>query len=133
MPDYIITSDGELMHYGVKGMKWGVRRKRSPGVVGRATVKGVAKLHQGIANMQRKSAQSIKKDADSIRSNRTAMLSAKSRNGKSLFTEKDIDDMLLGLDKQYKTVEKKARSHERFAKQLINELGTLKLRELKSN
>ena len=24
--DYILTSDGELMHYGVPGMKWGVRR-----------------------------------------------------------------------------------------------------------
>lgn len=24
--DYILTSDGELYHYGVKGMKWGVRR-----------------------------------------------------------------------------------------------------------
>lgn len=26
MSDYILTSDGELMHYGVPGMKWGVRR-----------------------------------------------------------------------------------------------------------
>lgn len=26
--DYIITSDGELYHYGVKGMKWGVHRFR---------------------------------------------------------------------------------------------------------
>lgn len=24
--DYYITSDGELYHYGVKGMKWGIRR-----------------------------------------------------------------------------------------------------------
>lgn len=26
MADYIITKDGELYHYGVKGMKWGVRK-----------------------------------------------------------------------------------------------------------
>ena len=26
MSDYILTRDGELMHYGVIGMKWGVRR-----------------------------------------------------------------------------------------------------------
>lgn len=25
--DYILTSNGELYHYGVKGMKWGVRKK----------------------------------------------------------------------------------------------------------
>ena len=28
MSEYILTADGELYHYGVKGMKWGVRRKQ---------------------------------------------------------------------------------------------------------
>ena len=26
MPDYVVAKDGELMHYGVVGMKWGIRR-----------------------------------------------------------------------------------------------------------
>ena len=28
MSNYILTSDGELYHYGVKGQKWGVRKAR---------------------------------------------------------------------------------------------------------
>ena len=27
MPDYILSYNGELRHFGVKGMKWGVRRQ----------------------------------------------------------------------------------------------------------
>lgn len=29
--NYIMTSDGELYHYGVKGMKWGVQQAREAG------------------------------------------------------------------------------------------------------
>lgn len=31
MTNYILSPDGELKHHGVKGMKWGVRKKRSGG------------------------------------------------------------------------------------------------------
>ena len=30
MANYIYTNDGELMHYGVPGMKWGVRKDYDP-------------------------------------------------------------------------------------------------------
>lgn len=32
MSEYILTANGELKHYGVVGMKWGVRRARKKGV-----------------------------------------------------------------------------------------------------
>ena len=31
MSDYFVAKDGELFHFGVKGMKWGVRKKRDEG------------------------------------------------------------------------------------------------------
>lgn len=37
--DYIITENGELYHYGVLGMKWGVRRGRSSQAYERASKK----------------------------------------------------------------------------------------------
>ena len=40
--NYILTSDGELYHYGVKGMKWGVRRYQNED--GSLTDKGKKRL-----------------------------------------------------------------------------------------
>lgn len=40
--EYILTSDGELYHYGVLGMKWGVRR----GNTGKAYAKASKKLQK---------------------------------------------------------------------------------------
>ena len=35
MSNYILTSDGELYHYGVKGMKWGVRKAKAKTIAGK--------------------------------------------------------------------------------------------------
>lgn len=126
-----MNRDDYLAHFGVKGMKWGVRKNRRMGVVGRITVKGVAKLHQGISNIQKKSASAVKKDVDSIKRNKTKMLSLKTKKGKVLFTEKELDDMINSLQNIQIKRESKARKHEKFANQLLSELGQLKIRDLR--
>ena len=60
---YILTSDGELYHYGVPGMKWGVRR--TPAQLGHAPSakkKRVGKAKSIIEKLRAKS--QAKKDAD---------------------------------------------------------------------
>lgn len=128
MSDYVIYSS-ELYHHGVKGMKWGVHKKKI-GVIGGATVKGVAGLHRGISSFNEKRANAIKKNAGSIKSQRSEMLKLTNKKGKSLFTENDIDNMIKSLDGQYQKYERMARKHERFANQLVRELETIKVRDL---
>lgn len=129
--------NNELCHYGVLGMKWGVRRtpeqlaraRKSLGFAGRTTVKAVAKVNKAVSKIQSKQAESYKKDIDSLKSNREEMLSLKAKNGKNLFTEKDVDSMISVLEKKYTTIQKKSKNHERFANSLIKELDELRKRD----
>ena len=145
-----------LAHYGVKGMKWGVRRyqnkdssltpagkqyakdqkkaakmsSKATGFPGRALVKGTAGLHKGIGGIQRSAANRIKRDAASIKRQRDKMLAMRKRDGTPLFTESDIDSMVKALEDQYRTVNEKAKKHEKFTKAILKDLRDVEIRDL---
>lgn len=106
--------NNELQHHGVLGMKWG-RRKIGP--VGSTALKGTASLHKGLAKVNSKAANASKRDAESIRSQRKQML-ALTKNGKPLFSEKDIDNMIKSYESKGNKSASKAKNHETYAKQL---------------
>lgn len=58
---YILTSDGELYHYGIKGQKWGVRRYQNPD--GSLTAAGQKRLAKKDAKWARKNMDKITQKA----------------------------------------------------------------------
>ena len=50
--NYILTSDGELYHYGVKGMKWGVIRYRK-----NSADRGIARRERRNTKLEKKAAK----------------------------------------------------------------------------
>jgi cytochrome oxidase assembly protein ShyY1 len=102
------------------------------GPIGRGIVKTVAKTQQTVANVQRKSAKSQRIDSQSIKTQKSKMLQAKTKDGKPLFTEKEIDDMISASNTSARKQELKALGHEQFAKQLLNELDQLNKRKNKN-
>ena len=70
MSEYIVTKDGELKHYGVVGMKWGIRRARrkdAKSTYKKATDKAFKEYESSIADIEKsyKRGQKLsKKDLD---------------------------------------------------------------------
>jgi hypothetical protein len=124
----------ELYHYGVMGMKWGIRRGgRKIGPVGRGVVKLIANRNKRISNYQTKRANKIRENAKSIENQRDKMLALKTKKGRSLFTESDIDNMIKGINYSADKLQRRANEHKYYADQLISELAQLKVRDLNNN
>lgn len=97
------VSDQALMHYGVKGMKWGVRRYADES--GRLTAAGKKRY---IADKTK----SIQRDIDSFAPHRKTGIRAK--NGKLLMDTKEIDGIVSGLEKEKsKTAAKAAKKYDK--------------------
>lgn len=135
----------EIYHFGVKGMKWGVRRyqnsdgtltaagkkrRRTVGPVGRTIGKTTASIHKGIAKYHEKKASSIDKDLRSLQENKTKLTSLHGHKGQKLFSDKDIEEMINSLENVKVSEIKKSKKHERFANTLLKQIEDIKIRDL---
>ena len=64
MKDYILTDSDELRHYGVKGMKWGVRRQ-----IGKK-----ARLYAATKNLEKQTSKTINRTQRSIEKERNKIV-----------------------------------------------------------
>ena len=64
MTYYLVHADDELMHHGVKGMKWGVRRAEKKRAKYVAKADRMAKAHRSISRAYQKSANQLRNMSD---------------------------------------------------------------------
>lgn len=78
---YRIQKPDELYHYGVKGMKWGVRHDP----ISKGSLRG---------RLYRRHAASVQKDIDSFKGHENGFYT---KSGKQIMSKKDVSDSVRGL------------------------------------
>ena len=92
--NYIITSSGafvnidELYHYGVKNMKWGIRRYQNPD--GSLTPAGKKRYTNADGSLNKKG---VKKFGDSVKSEKSSGTSSGSSSGSKATSKNKVSDM----------------------------------------
>ena len=80
-----MSIQNELMHYGILGMKWGIRRYQDPS--GNYTSAGKARYLKD-------KTKGIQKDIDSFKGFKNGV---KDKTGRQILTKKDVEDSVAGL------------------------------------
>lgn len=93
MSNYILTTDGELYHYGVKGMKWGVRKAQK-----QYKKYAIAYENDALKSSQKLSLDAYNKTADEYNNGKTAEFNKK-HNPKS---KTYMDDLNRQFEQDYR-------------------------------
>lgn len=106
-------SNDYLQHYGVKGMKWGVRRNRNNASTGSST-------NRMTANDYRKIKKTVDIASTTIDSGKRIRGDVKKLKSKSKTKEKTYDDLSKMSDKELREVVNRLNMEERY-KQVMND------------
>lgn len=118
--NYILTSDGELYHWGIKGMKWGVRRyQNEDGTLTEAGKKRLVKrVQRADANNNPSYARTLAEEAfDNYRSTSKSYQTAKTSKKKLDELKREISDQADRyaegkIGKSYKDISKEIKTYE---------------------
>lgn len=109
MSDYILTQNGELYHYGIKGMKWGVHKKRKDYQVERAAKKQFKRDVKDARKGKYKSDISFTADTKIAKDGSVELSNVRYFQGKKRIGEKKFKELSEYTNKVYSQAEKDTR------------------------